>query len=236
MHSSSVLRCAARAAATSSSSSSLGSRVAGRPLGRARGSHPHRADGLSQSLVFASEGSFRSLPHPGALLRTFRSLHSSTGGGSTSRMSALRVQSACMSSSPSAEKKSPSMWDQVKSWFSGGGSAQESHAKEEDRPAETPVSPLEARRKQMLYRSKQRGWLELDVVIGRFAEERLSSLSETELDEFEQILSEENPDLFKWVSGQLELPKEYENSGVMKNLQEFCKGGQLASSLSGRSG
>lgn len=51
----------------------------------------------------------------------------------------------------------------------------------------------------MLYRCRQRGLLELDLIIGVWAEENIAKLNAEELDELERIIDLENPDLLKWL-------------------------------------
>ena len=41
-----------------------------------------------------------------------------------------------------------------------------------------------------------RGWLEVDLILGKWAEENLSTLSEEELKDFEEILNMETVDIF----------------------------------------
>ena len=60
---------------------------------------------------------------------------------------------------------------------------------------------------RLLYRSRQRGFLEMDLLVGQFAERRLPQMSEPELAAFSSVLDQENPDLFKWLTGQ-EAPSE----------------------------
>ena len=48
---------------------------------------------------------------------------------------------------------------------------------------------IEDRRKRLLYRAKYRGFREADFLFGGFAEAHLDSLSDKELDEFEELLS-----------------------------------------------
>ena len=50
------------------------------------------------------------------------------------------------------------------------------------------------RRKRMIYRSKQRGWLEADLLMGSWAVENVPNLTEAELDEYELLLKEETID------------------------------------------
>ena len=59
------------------------------------------------------------------------------------------------------------------------------------------------RRKRMIYRSKQRGWLEADILLGSWAVLHVPSLSMEELDEYEIILNEETIDVFNYVTGKL---------------------------------
>jgi len=59
------------------------------------------------------------------------------------------------------------------------------------------------RRKRMIYRSKQRGWLEADILLGSWAVLHVPSLSNNELDEYEIILNEETIDVFNYVTGKL---------------------------------
>ena len=71
----------------------------------------------------------------------------------------------------------------------------------------------EERRKRlinkMLYRAKQRGFLELDVVVGEWAERNLNAktTSDSFLTQFAKVLEEENPDLYSYLTGQSEAPK-----------------------------
>jgi len=59
--------------------------------------------------------------------------------------------------------------------------------------------PLESRRKQLLYRCRQRGLLELDLVLGEWAFQNVFGMNASELDLFEEIVDVENPDLLKFL-------------------------------------
>jgi antitoxin CptB len=66
---------------------------------------------------------------------------------------------------------------------------------------------LDERRRRILYRCWHRGIREMDLVLGQFAEENISELSDAELDELEVIMSEEDHDLVKMVTGASPVPE-----------------------------
>lgn len=64
------------------------------------------------------------------------------------------------------------------------------------------------RLRRLEMRSRRRGIREMDLVLGRFAES-LPDLDPETLDLYERLLSENDHDLYRWVSGQEATPKEY---------------------------
>lgn len=79
-----------------------------------------------------------------------------------------------------------------------------------------------ARRKRMIYRSKQRGWLEADILLGSWAVENIPHLTSAELDEYELLLAEETIDIYNYVSKKDPLPPHLENLDVMKRMQDYA--------------
>ena len=67
------------------------------------------------------------------------------------------------------------------------------------------------RRKRLLYRSRYRGCLEGDLLFGGFAERHLASLDATQLDRYEALLAESDPDLLAWIGGQQPVPKRHDH-------------------------
>ena len=65
---------------------------------------------------------------------------------------------------------------------------------------------LDPRRRRILFRAWHRGIREMDLIFGQFADNELASIPDAELDEFEAILSEDDNDLYKWISGEMPLP------------------------------
>ncbi|KAA0172054.1 hypothetical protein FNF28_00371 [Cafeteria roenbergensis] len=84
-----------------------------------------------------------------------------------------------------------------------------------------PETTLIARRKRLVYRARQRGWLEVDLILGTFAHARVPAMDERELDEFEDVLRLDTADVYNWVLGREPIPAERESS-VFRSLIEFA--------------
>jgi antitoxin CptB len=76
------------------------------------------------------------------------------------------------------------------------------------------------RRKRLLYRSRYRGCLESDLLLGRFAARHLASLDATQLDRYEGLLRESDHDLLAWIGGQRPVPERHDHD-VFRLLQDF---------------
>ena len=58
------------------------------------------------------------------------------------------------------------------------------------------------RRQRLLYRCTHRGTKEADLILGGFARAHLPTMTADELDRFEALMEESDPDLMAWVGGQ----------------------------------
>jgi antitoxin CptB len=58
---------------------------------------------------------------------------------------------------------------------------------------------LDIRRRRAAWRASHRGTKELDLLIGRYAEAQLPGMSESELHQFEVLLSIQDPELQVWL-------------------------------------
>lgn len=80
----------------------------------------------------------------------------------------------------------------------------------------------EARRKRLIYRSKQRGWLEADLLLGSWAVKFVPSLTEKEMDDYEIILREETIDVYNYISGKDPLPDHLKDMELVKRIQDYA--------------
>ena len=77
-------------------------------------------------------------------------------------------------------------------------------------------------------RSMRRGIKEMDLILKNFADVNLYSMSELELENFENLLLENDQDLYKWSTGQVDPKKEF--IGLIQEIKNFISdSGGLAS-------
>ncbi|MGH6916010.1 MAG: succinate dehydrogenase assembly factor 2, partial [Geminicoccales bacterium] len=67
------------------------------------------------------------------------------------------------------------------------------------RPPESAPDLSDARRKRLRYRAWHRGTKEMDLLLGRFADAQLAGMTPAQLDAFEALLCESDPDLYDWI-------------------------------------
>lgn len=76
------------------------------------------------------------------------------------------------------------------------------------------------RRKRLIYRSWHRGTREIDLVLGRFADTHVPAFDTRQLDLYEAVLQNSDPDLYNWISGTEPVPFSERNE-VMDLLVGF---------------
>lgn len=70
---------------------------------------------------------------------------------------------------------------------------------------------LEHRRKRLRFRSWHRGMKETDFILGRFANTHVDEFEAADLDLFEALLEQPDPEIFEWVSGRTPVPPALDN-------------------------
>jgi len=78
---------------------------------------------------------------------------------------------------------------------------------------------LDERRRRILFRAWRRGMREMDLVMGRFADANLPTMSEGELDAFERLLDASDPEALAWIIGEAATPPEFDTP-LMGRLRE----------------
>ena len=80
----------------------------------------------------------------------------------------------------------------------------------------------ENRRKRLLFRAQRRGFKEVDLIFGAYAESHLGRLEETGLDQFEALLTAPDQDVYAWLRGAEPVPSDYDNP-VFAGLKAVCE-------------
>lgn len=73
-----------------------------------------------------------------------------------------------------------------------------------------PPDPMDDHRKKLKFRAWRRGFREIDLILGRFADARLPALTSGQVDEFERLLDAPDQDVYAWIVGAEATPAEYE--------------------------
>lgn len=79
----------------------------------------------------------------------------------------------------------------------------------------------EARRKQLLFRAKRRGFKEVDLIFGTFAAAELDSMSGAELDQFEALLAAPDQEVYAWLRGHKPAPAEFDTA-LFNRMKALC--------------
>lgn len=89
---------------------------------------------------------------------------------------------------------------------------------------------LQVRKKRLIYRSKQRGWLEVDVLLGTWASLFVPSLSLEELDDFEDFVNMETVDIYNIITLKVDIPdslKTENGDGIVERIQDWARSSPL---------
>jgi antitoxin CptB len=75
-----------------------------------------------------------------------------------------------------------------------------------EKPSRSRRETQEARLKRLRMQSWRRGTREMDMILGPFADANLARMTASELDLYDQLLCENDQDLYQWVTGQVNSP------------------------------
>lgn len=65
--------------------------------------------------------------------------------------------------------------------------------------------------KRLSMRAMRRGMKEMDIILSGFADRQLTDMTDAELQHFDALLSENDQDLYQWVSGQVDAKPEFQS-------------------------
>ena len=79
---------------------------------------------------------------------------------------------------------------------------------------------MDARRRKLKFRAWRRGFREMDLIMGSFADAHLESMSEEDLSEFDRLLATPDWEVFAWLVGQKPVPANFQ-SALLDRLMTF---------------
>lgn len=79
---------------------------------------------------------------------------------------------------------------------------------------------LDPRRKRLLFRAWHRGTREMDLLMGRYAESVIETMTEDELTLFEALIDVPDRDLFSWIAQGEPVPSNYDTV-IFQGLKAF---------------
>ncbi len=77
------------------------------------------------------------------------------------------------------------------------------------------------RLKRLRMRSWRRGTKEMDLILGPFADSELAGLQGADLDLFDALLSENDQDLYAWITGAQAVPVRY--AALLARVGDFAR-------------
>lgn len=80
---------------------------------------------------------------------------------------------------------------------------------------------IEHLRKKLIFRSWHRGTREMDLMMGRFADTKLHEYDVAKLESYEQLMHENDPDIYNWITGADTLPDHIKTNVALIELIQF---------------
>lgn len=79
---------------------------------------------------------------------------------------------------------------------------------------------LDTRRRRVLFRSWHRGIREMDLIMGRFSDAHIESLTDAELYDYERLLDLRDQEVLSWIDGTGSVPPGYDTP-LFRRLRDF---------------
>lgn len=81
---------------------------------------------------------------------------------------------------------------------------------------------IDITRRRLSMRSMRRGMKEMDLILEAYAAKRLPYMERAELDLYDALLSENDQDLYQWVSGQEAAPEQF--AALIRDISDSTLG------------
>jgi antitoxin CptB len=79
---------------------------------------------------------------------------------------------------------------------------------------------MDDRRKKLKFRAWRRGFREIDLILGGFADRHIATLDEIALDDFERLLDAPDQEVYEWVTEQAPAPRDHDTP-VLASIRAF---------------
>ena len=89
-------------------------------------------------------------------------------------------------------------------------------------PADDIAEDKSVRVKRLRFRAWRRGFVEADLLLGGFADERGDDLSAQEIEQFEALLEAQDQDVYAWILGAQPAPAEHDHA-LLAQLRAFSR-------------
>jgi antitoxin CptB len=84
-------------------------------------------------------------------------------------------------------------------------------------------TPLDIRRRRLLYRATHRGTYENDLMLGGFLRAHMVTLDDAELTALEELLELPDPELADWLTGRQPIPHEQDDPTLRRVRSMLCR-------------
>jgi antitoxin CptB len=71
---------------------------------------------------------------------------------------------------------------------------------------------LTDRQRRALFHAWHRGMREMDLLLGPFADARIDTLTDEEMDQFEALMNVSDGDLYAWLTGSAQVAPDHDNA------------------------
>lgn len=84
---------------------------------------------------------------------------------------------------------------------------------------------MDARRKRARFRAWRRGFREIDLIMGGFADQHIAALDDAQIAAFEQLLDAPDQDVYAWITNAAPAPAAFDTDTLrlIKSYRYFAR-------------